>query len=163
LTGDNKPLFIVDGVPIDNQTLDQPNSFDGFDYGDGIGNINPDNIASVSVLKGPSAAALYGARGANGVILITTKSGQVGKELVLMSIQTLLLKIQVLTQLFKIPGAEVMMIIMICSGNGSLMDRKFQYGRGGCSTNGEGRMDGRPIVYDYAPEWGVQVVFATTC
>src|SRR5690554_3197286 len=76
LTGDNKPLFVVDGIPIDNQTIDAPNSFDGYDYGDGIGNINPDNIASMSVLKGPSAAALYGARGANGVILITTKSGQ---------------------------------------------------------------------------------------
>lgn len=79
-TGNNQPLYVVDGVPIDNQTLGQPSIFGGQrDYGDGIGNINPDDIESVTVLKGPAAAALYGARGAKGVILITSKKGKSGK------------------------------------------------------------------------------------
>lgn len=75
LTGSNQPLYVLDGVPIDNSTLDAANLSDGRDFGDGIGNINPDDVESMTVLKGPSAAALYGARGANGVILITTKKG----------------------------------------------------------------------------------------
>ncbi len=80
LTGTNQPLYVVDGVPIDNQTLGRPSIFGGQrDYGDGIGNINPDDIENVTVLKGPAAAALYGSRGAKGVILITTKKGKSGK------------------------------------------------------------------------------------
>ncbi len=69
----NQPLFVVDGVPIDNGNYGSSTSID---YGNGAAAINPDDIASMSVLKGPSAAALYGSRGANGVILITTKSGK---------------------------------------------------------------------------------------
>jgi TonB-linked SusC/RagA family outer membrane protein len=79
LTGNGQPLYVVDGVPIDNQTIDAPNIGSGRDFGDGVGNINPDDIESVTVLKGPGAASLYGARGANGVILITTKKGAKGK------------------------------------------------------------------------------------
>ena len=74
VTGNNTPLFIVDGVPVSN--ADQGGSVNGaYDFGSAIDDINPDNIASVTVLKGPNAAALYGSRAANGVILITTKSG----------------------------------------------------------------------------------------
>ncbi|MCC9135961.1 SusC/RagA family TonB-linked outer membrane protein [Pontibacter silvestris] len=69
----NQPLFVVDGVPIDNGNY---NSTTSIDYGNGAAAINPDDIASMSVLKGPAAAALYGSRGANGVILITTKNGK---------------------------------------------------------------------------------------
>lgn len=72
----NQPLFVVDGVPIDNGNY---GSGTGVDYGNGAASINPDDIENVSVLKGPSAAALYGSRGANGVILITTKSGKGAK------------------------------------------------------------------------------------
>lgn len=79
LTGNGQPLYVVDGVPIDNQTLDAATISSGRDYGDGIGNINPDDIENVTVLKGPAAASLYGARGSNGVILITTKKGKKGK------------------------------------------------------------------------------------
>lgn len=75
LGGNNQPLYVVDGVPINNDNLDQASYFGGHDYGDGIKDINPDDIASVSVLKGPNAAALYGSRGANGVVIITTKRG----------------------------------------------------------------------------------------
>src|SRR5690606_28546439 len=79
LIGNSQPLYVVDGVPIDNQNISAADQWGGTDYGDGIGNINPDDIESMSVLKGPNAAALYGQRGSNGVILITTKSGKAGK------------------------------------------------------------------------------------
>lgn len=72
----NQPLFVVDGVPIDNGNY---GSGTGVDYGNGASSLNPDDIASISVLKGPSAAALYGSRGANGVVLITTRSGKGSK------------------------------------------------------------------------------------
>lgn len=72
----NQPLFVVNGVPIDNSNY---GSGTGVDYGNGAGSLNPDDIESMSVLKGPSAAALYGSRGANGVVLITLKSGRGSK------------------------------------------------------------------------------------
>ena len=80
----NQPLYIVDGIPIDNTGLSNDNAatskwFDGRDNGDGISSINPNNIESLSVLKGAAAAALYGSRALNGVILITTKKGSKGK------------------------------------------------------------------------------------
>ncbi|MEP6929077.1 MAG: SusC/RagA family TonB-linked outer membrane protein, partial [Flavobacterium sp.] len=80
----NQPLYIVDGVPIDNTGLSNDSAatskwFDGRDSGDGISSINPNNIESLTVLKGAAAAALYGSRALNGVILITTKKGSKGK------------------------------------------------------------------------------------
>lgn len=79
LIANSQPLYVVDGVPIDNQSIAPASNWGGTDYGDGISNINPDDIETISVLKGPNAAALYGQRGSNGVILITTKTGRVGK------------------------------------------------------------------------------------
>ena len=78
LTGSNQPLFVVDGIPIDNFTGAPDNGYwnRSLDMGNGIADINPDDIESMTVLKGPSAAALYGSRAGNGVILITTKSGR---------------------------------------------------------------------------------------
>lgn len=78
LTGDNQPLIVVDGIPIDNFTGTTENGYwsAGFDRGNGLGDISADDIESMTVLKGPSAAALYGSRAGNGVILITTKSGR---------------------------------------------------------------------------------------
>lgn len=76
LSGSNAPLYVIDGVPMDNTQLGSANENGGIDYGDGISSLSPDNIESISVLKGASAAALYGSRASNGVILITTKSGQ---------------------------------------------------------------------------------------
>ena len=77
LTGDNQPLIVVDGTPIDNFTGASNNDYwnPSTDMGNGLGDINPEDIESMSVLKGASAAALYGSRAGNGVILITTKSG----------------------------------------------------------------------------------------
>jgi TonB-linked SusC/RagA family outer membrane protein len=78
LTGTNQPLIVVDGVPIDNFTGAADNGYwnRSLDMGNGIADINPDDIETLSVLKGPSAAALYGSRAGNGVILITTKTGR---------------------------------------------------------------------------------------
>ncbi|MGJ1286491.1 SusC/RagA family TonB-linked outer membrane protein [Sphingobacterium spiritivorum] len=81
LIGNSQPLYVVDGVPIDNQNYGAAGSSGGTDYGDGISNINPEDIETISVLKGPNAAALYGQRGSNGVILITTKTGKAGRGL----------------------------------------------------------------------------------
>ncbi len=73
LLGNNQPLYVIDGVPMDNQQLGDAGQYGGQDLGDGISSINPDDIETMSVLKGPAAAALYGTRASNGVILITTK------------------------------------------------------------------------------------------
>ncbi|WP_165585905.1 SusC/RagA family TonB-linked outer membrane protein [Pedobacter nototheniae] len=70
------PLFVVNGVPIDNTLRGSANEYGGADYGDGISNINPDDIETITILKGSAASALYGARAANGVILINLKSGK---------------------------------------------------------------------------------------
>ena len=86
-TRENQPLYVVDGVPLVNFSPAQPGDewgqsgvgFVGLDGGDGVANLNPDDIESVTVLKGASAAALYGSSAANGVILITTKKGKNGK------------------------------------------------------------------------------------
>ncbi|MEK6477823.1 SusC/RagA family TonB-linked outer membrane protein [Catalinimonas sp. 4WD22] len=79
LQGNNQPLYVVDGVPMDNSGFGQAGIWGGRDEGDGMSSINPDDIASISVLKGASAAALYGARAANGVINIVTKKGSARK------------------------------------------------------------------------------------
>lgn len=77
----NDPLYIVNGVPIDNSsftTSNQARGAGGYDYGSPINDINPDDIESMTVLKGPAAAALYGSRASNGAIIITTKGGMSG-------------------------------------------------------------------------------------
>lgn len=80
LTGSNDPLFVVDGIPFDNTSFGNADSGGGRDLPNGIASINPDDIESVTVLKGPSAAALYGLRASKGVIVITTKSGKSQKN-----------------------------------------------------------------------------------
>jgi len=79
ISGNNQALIVVDGIPIDNSTQESASWLGGHDYGDGISDINPDDIESMTVLKGPNAAALYGSRAANGVIIITTKRGTAKK------------------------------------------------------------------------------------
>ncbi len=78
MTGNNQPLYVIDGVPMDNTSYGQAGTEGGYDLGDGISSINPDDIESMSVLKGPAAAALYGSRASHGVILITTKKANTG-------------------------------------------------------------------------------------
>jgi len=79
LLGNNQPLYVVDGIPMDNSGFGQAGIWGGRDQGDGMSSINPDDIESITVLKGANAAALYGARGANGVINIVTKKGTARK------------------------------------------------------------------------------------
>lgn len=86
LTGNNQPLYVVDGIPIDNTGYGSASSanageYSKYDYGSGISDLNPEDIESISILKGPNAAALYGSRAANGVILVTTKKGTMNKGL----------------------------------------------------------------------------------
>lgn len=74
--GNNQPLYVIDGVPIEQRPgVSGDDALQGKQFGGGIAEVSPDNIAEISVLKGPSATALYGSRGQNGVILITTKNG----------------------------------------------------------------------------------------
>lgn len=83
VTGGNQVLFVVDGVPYSNHEFsneDVEEGFAGFDYGNTAVDINPDNIKSLNVLKGPAAAALYGSRASNGAIIIETKKGMPGQK-----------------------------------------------------------------------------------
>lgn len=87
VAGDNQPLYVIDGMPILNSTTEQAYTAIGGiadggnrDGGDGISNLNPEDITSISILKGAPAAALYGNEAANGVILLTTRKGEAGKQ-----------------------------------------------------------------------------------
>lgn len=82
LVNDNQPLFVIDGVPIVNSlnNIAQVGSDNRVDYGNPIADLNPETIESMTVLKGPSAAALYGSRAGNGVVIITTKNGSKSKK-----------------------------------------------------------------------------------
>ena len=82
LSGSNLPLYVVDGMPVDNSQLqgaDGKWGGSGFDFGDVMSSINPEDIENVTILKGPSASALYGSMASNGVVMITTKSGSARK------------------------------------------------------------------------------------
>lgn len=79
ISNNNQALFVIDGVPVSNantNTANQRGGAAGVDYGNAAADINPDNIASINVLKGAAASALYGSRGMNGVVMITTKKGR---------------------------------------------------------------------------------------
>ncbi len=80
INGDNSPLFVVDGVPIDNSS--SGNGTGGVDNSNRAVDINPNDVESISVLKGPAATALYGIRAANGAVIITTKRGKSGKPVI---------------------------------------------------------------------------------
>ena len=79
MTGNNQPLYVIDGVPLVNTNFGSAGTEGGYDLGDGISAINPDDIENMTVLKGPAASALYGSRASHGVILITTKKAEKDK------------------------------------------------------------------------------------
>ena len=79
LVGLSDPLYVIDGIPMVNNKGAQPGSYGGNDQGDGLSSVNPEDIESMTVLRGANAAILYGSQGANGVVLITTKKGKAGR------------------------------------------------------------------------------------
>lgn len=81
LSGNNQPLWVVDGFPINDNSVEQADQWGGSDYAGAASEINPEDIESISVLKGANAAALYGSRAQNGAIIITTKKGRHGQPL----------------------------------------------------------------------------------
>lgn len=99
VTGENQPLFVVDGVPLDNSNFggsNQARGGGGVDYGNAIQDLNPEDIESINVLKSAAATVLYGSRGANGVIVITTKKGKAGAMEVTVNSQTTFEQVAVL-------------------------------------------------------------------
>lgn len=78
LSGLSSPLYVIDGVPMVNRVGGQPGMWGGWDEGDGLSQINQEDIESISILKGSNAAVLYGSQGANGVVMINTKKGKAG-------------------------------------------------------------------------------------
>ncbi|MBG6130306.1 TonB-linked SusC/RagA family outer membrane protein [Aquimarina sp. EL_43] len=112
LTGNNQPLYVVDGIPISNNNNGSAGLWGGSDGGDGISSINPDDIESVSVLKGGAASALYGSRAAGGVIIVTTKSGKEQKGF----------------------GVEISSSVTFDKVDTSLQDFQTEYGQGRRAT-----------------------------
>jgi TonB-linked SusC/RagA family outer membrane protein len=88
LTGNNQPLLVVDGVPVDNSNIGSSSAYGGTDAPTGLSDISPDDIESISVLKGPAASALYGVRASNGVIVVKTKSGKKGSDKIGISVNS---------------------------------------------------------------------------
>jgi len=139
ITGNNQPLFVIDGIPIDN-SAGTNSGFGGYDFGNAASDINPDDIASISVLSGANAAALYGARAANGAIVITTKTGKGSKGLGITASQNLTFETPL-----KLPDFQNVY------GQGSGGQFAYKDGKGGGIADNVNRswgpkMDGRPIV-----------------
>ena len=84
ITGNNTALIVIDGVPMDNSNYSPGTGNGGRDGGDGLSSVNPDNVESITVLRGASATALYGSRAANGALLISTKRVVLKKVVVLL-------------------------------------------------------------------------------
>ena len=124
--GDNQPLFIVDGMPVSNSNNGTTTGNGGFDLPNGVADINSNDIESVNVLKGPNAAALYGMRASNGVIVITTKKGKKGKGIGVEINQT-----------FTFENPLVLPSYQNSYGQGPSKDF-FEYGNG---TSGDGGVD----------------------
>uniref|UniRef100_UPI0025C506A8 TonB-dependent receptor plug domain-containing protein n=1 Tax=Leeuwenhoekiella sp. UBA1003 TaxID=1946744 RepID=UPI0025C506A8 len=107
ITQENRPLIVVDGIPLDNSNYNSTstqNGGGGRDFGDTGFDINPDDIESMNVLKGGAAAALYGSRASNGVIQITTKSGKKGKGEVTVNTGITFEEVNILPQTQKLYG-----------------------------------------------------------
>ncbi|MCL5245068.1 SusC/RagA family TonB-linked outer membrane protein [Cellulophaga sp. 20_2_10] len=107
ITQENRPLMVVDGIPLDNSNYNSSSTQSGGggrDYGDAGFDINPDDIESLNILKGGAAAALYGSRASNGVILITTKSGKKGKAQITINSGVTFQQVNILPKIQKLYG-----------------------------------------------------------
>ncbi len=123
VTQNNRPLIVIDGIPMDNSNYNSGNAQrggGGRDYGDAAADINPDDIESVSVLKGGPAAALYGSRAANGVIMYTTKSGKNGKTELSIKTGLTLENIYIMPRLQNLYGGGSSSILPTATINGQL-------------------------------------------
>jgi TonB-linked SusC/RagA family outer membrane protein len=139
ITGNNQPLFVIDGIPIDNSAAGNSGN-GGLDYGNAASDINPDDIESISVLKGANAAALYGSRAANGAIVITTKNGRGSRGLGITASQNLTFETPLRLPEFQDEYGQ---------GSGGLF--AYKDGKGGGINDNVNRswgpkLDGRPIV-----------------
>ena len=139
ITGNNQPLFVVDGVPIDN-SAPRNTGFGGLDFGNAASDINPDDVESISVLKGANAAALYGSRAANGAVVITTKTGRGARRMQTNFSQNLTFETPL-----RLPEFQNVY------GQGSGGQFAYKDGKGGGINDNVNRswgpkMDGRPIV-----------------
>jgi TonB-linked SusC/RagA family outer membrane protein len=164
ITGNNQPLFIVDGMPIDNSApritggAGAGTAAGSVDYGNAAQDINPNDIESITILKGPNAAALYGSRAANGAIVITTKSGKAaaGRRGGLISVSQ---NVSFETPL-RLPDYQ--------NEFGQGLNGQFRYvdGRGGGLNDGVDeswgpRMDGRMVCQFNSPGVGTESCQAT--
>ena len=124
LGNNNQPIFVVDGIILDNETWDSSADYstDNLDYGNQLKNLNPDDFESISILKGAAATALYGSRGMNGAIIITTKSGRGQKGLGVSFTQTFGID-QVTTQ----PDFQNVFMEGLFSGYGLAMECASRY------------------------------------
>lgn len=141
ITGNNQPLFIIDGVPIDN-TAPTNRGFGGVDYGNAAQDINPNDIESISVLKGANASALYGSRAANGVIVITTKSGKGGQGLGISASQNFTFETPL-----RLPDLQNKY------GQGSNGAYAYVDGKGGGISDNVNRSWGPPMDGRLVPQW----------
>ncbi|NDC76822.1 MAG: SusC/RagA family TonB-linked outer membrane protein [Chitinophagia bacterium] len=141
LAGNNQPLFVVDGIPINNN-ISASSQRQNIDYGNGAGDINPDDIETISVLKGPTAAALYGSRASNGVVLITTKKGSKSRGIGVSVNSTTTLE-----NVLRLPTYQ----------------NEYGQGRGGIYVIGDGgrswgpKLDGRKMAIPVNTEWTPRV------
>lgn len=106
LVGLSEPLYVIDGVPMVNNKGAQPGSYGGNDQGDGLSSVNPEDIESMTILRGANASILYGSQGANGVVLITTKKGKAGRVNVSFSSSTVFDQVTSLPEFQYEYGAE---------------------------------------------------------
>ncbi|WP_152267772.1 SusC/RagA family TonB-linked outer membrane protein [Agriterribacter humi] len=106
LVGLSEPLYVIDGIPMVNNKGGQPGSYGGNDQGDGLSSINPEDIESMTVLRGANASILYGSQGANGVVIITTKKGKAGQVSVNFSSSTVFDQVTSLPDFQYVYGAD---------------------------------------------------------
>ncbi len=137
-SSNNQPLIVVDGIPFNNENLGSVGEWGGSDQGDGISSLNPDEIESISVLKGGTAAALYGSRASFGAILVTTKSGSKSGKAPLIEVSTNLMAEDLLYKKIK--------------------DYQYEYGTG---DKGTGLVGVKPISADpnlnQTNSWGAKL------
>jgi len=131
LGGGNQPLYVIDGIPMDNTNFGQSGVWGGTDQGDGLSSINPDDIESITVLKGANAAALYGSRGGFGVINIITKKGSARKGI----------------------GIEFNSNYVFEKAI-NYLDVQKEYGQGDLSGPAGSRVGSKPPTQDQAFDWG---------